>query len=101
MRHLKKGRKFGRERKLRRVLMKSLAFSLLTKGRIETTEAKAKELRPFVEKIITRAKSSGVSNKRLVAARVSPAVIEKLFGDVSSQFKGRSGGYTRIVRKGR
>lgn len=78
--------------------MKTLAFSLLTKGKIETTEAKAKEIRPFVEKIITKAKKGTIASRRLIASRISPKVVGKLFGDVSPKYKDRNGGYTRIIK---
>ncbi|MBI2640643.1 MAG: 50S ribosomal protein L17 [Candidatus Sungbacteria bacterium] len=99
MRHLKKGRKFGRERNQRRALMKSLASSFFMLGRIKTTEAKAKELRPFVEKFITRAKNPAPANGRLFRKLFAPAVVKKIM-ELGRTFSGRAGGYTRIVKLG-
>ena len=100
MKHLKKGRKFGRVKKVREALLKSLAYSLLTHGRINTTEAKAKELKGFAEKIITHAKAGGLSKRRLVAGILPSRAVKKLFEEVAPGFKDRSGGYTRIIRLG-
>lgn len=99
MRHLKKGRKFGRVTKQRRALMKSLASSFFMLGRIKTTEAKAKELRPFVEKHITRAKNPTVANRRLLARIFSKPVISHLVSH-GETFRDRKGGYTRIIKLG-
>lgn len=99
MRHLKKGRKFGRERNQRRALMKSLASSFFMLGRIKTTEAKAKELRPFAEKFITRAKEPTPVNKRLLQKVFSPVVVKKIV-ELGNNFSGRAGGYTRIIKVG-
>ena len=100
MRHLKKGRKFGRERNQRRALLKSMASSFFMLGKIETTEAKAKELRPYVEKLITRAKRPVLENRRYFRELFSEKAVKKLFehGEV---FRERKGGYTRIVKLGR
>ena len=97
MRHLKKGRKFGRERDRRRALMKSLASSFFMQGRIETTEAKAKELRPFVEKYITAAKSPTQAAVRNFHGSFSRAPVKKLL-EHGSAMADRKGGYTRILR---
>lgn len=78
--------------------MRSLAFSLFTKGKIETTEAKAKSLRPFVEKIITEAKKETVAARRLVSARISSKAVNKIFKDIAPKYKNRRGGYTRIIK---
>lgn len=96
----KKAPKFGRETDQRRALMRSLARSLILHGRIQTTEAKAKALRPYVEPLVTRAKEDSVHNRRLVAARVGndAGVVTKLFKDLGPRYKGRSGGYTRVVK---
>ena len=99
MRHLKKGRKFGRERNQRRALMKSLASSFFMSGRINTTEAKAKELRPYVEKFITRAKDPTPANRRLLQKFFSPIVVKKIM-ESGDNFSGRAGGYTRIIKIG-
>ncbi len=99
MKHLKKGRKFGRERDQRRALMKSLASSFFMLGRITTTEAKAKELRPYAEKFITRAKNPSLANRRLISSMLSEGVTKKLI-DRAKEYSGRSGGYTRVIKLG-
>lgn len=99
MRHLKRGRKFGRERNQRRALLKSLASSFFMSGRINTTEAKAKELRPFAEKFITRAKFGTLQNRRMLQRFFSEKVVRKVF-ETAKANSHRSGGYTRIVKIG-
>ncbi len=79
--------------------MASLACNLIRDGRISTTTAKAKELRPMIEKLITRAKSSTVANRRLVNSRIRSALqTKRLFDDVAPKYADRKGGYTRIIR---
>ncbi len=79
----------------------SLAQSLIEHGAIETTEAKAKELRPFVEKLITKAKEGTLHSRRLAARHVQQrAVNDKLFQEVAPKFATRQGGYTRILKTG-
>lgn len=99
MRHHSNKRKFGREKDQRDALMRSLARNLIRDNRIKTTLAKAKELRPFVEKLVTRAKTGTVASRRLVSSRIHGAAeTKKLFGEVAVKYASRSGGYTRIVR---
>lgn len=98
MKHKKKGRKFGRERDVRKALMKSLAFNLIKKEKIKTTEARAKELRPFVEKLVTRAKIDNLSNRRLLISRIGKRATKKLFEKIASKYQERKGGYTRIIK---
>lgn len=100
MRKLNRGRKFGRTADQRKALFKSLIQNLLIHGKIRTTEAKAKELRPKVEKIITRGKVDSVANRRIVAKLLIPEVVKKLFVEVGPMFKDRKGGYTRITKVG-
>lgn len=100
MRKLNKGRKLSRKVGPRKQLMKGLANNLLIHGKIKTTEAKAKELRPLVEKMITRAKDAKMSNLRLLSAVSTPEVVKKLIGEIAPQYKTRPGGYTRITRLG-
>ena len=95
----RKGRKFGRVANQRRALMKSLASSFFMLGRINTTEAKAKELRPFVEKFITRGKTPTVSNRRFFARFFSSSVVKKIIAH-ADDVKKRHGGYTRIIKTG-
>ena len=81
--------------------MRSLATSLLKRERITTTIDKAKAVRPYVEKLITRAKENTVHNKREAARRIQDRkVLIKLFDDIGPRFKERNGGYTRIMRLG-
>ena len=94
------GRKFGRVRNQRTALMRSLARSLIIHGAIETTEAKAKELRPFIEKLVTRAKNDTVANRRIISSRLGndTEAMSKLLNDIAPQHKDRAGGYTRISK---
>jgi large subunit ribosomal protein L17 len=101
MRHLKSGRRFNRGTDHRKALMRNLCTSLLESGRITTTEAKAKELRRWVERLITQAKAQDLNARRRVAAEVTkPEVAEKLFANLIPRLAERPGGYTRIIRKG-
>ena len=99
MRHLNKGRKFSRERDQRKALMKSLVVSFFRYGKIKTTEAKAKELRPYVERVITRGKNPSLANRRLLGKTFSAGTIQKIFG-TAEPFASRPGGYTRIIKTG-
>ncbi len=99
MRHSKHNRKFGRERKGRKALLRSLAEALITHGAITTTEAKAKELRPYLEKLVTKGKVDSPANDRLVTRRLlNRTATAKLFQTFGPQFKSRAGGYTRITK---
>ena len=101
MRHRKKGKQLRRTSEQKLALMRSLAKALIERGTIETTEAKAKELRPFVEKLITKAKT-GTLHKRRLAGRGVPhrETADKLFNEVGPRFASRKGGYTRILKTG-
>ncbi len=81
-------------------MMKTLAYALLSRGKIKTTEAKAKELRPFVELLLTKAKRGGISDRRLLAERLSPKIVKKTVDEIAPNLNGRSGGYTRIMKIG-
>jgi large subunit ribosomal protein L17 len=94
-----KNRKLGREYGQRKALLKSLMRSLILQGKIETTEAKAKELRPRIEKLLTRGKAATLANRRLIAAQVGAEAAGKLI-KVAEQHKERAGGYTRITKMG-
>jgi large subunit ribosomal protein L17 len=100
MQHHNKNRKFGRVRKVRTGLMRSLAHNLIEHGAITTTEAKAKSLRPFVEKLVTHAKIDTVAKRRHVSQVLGndDAATKKLFDTIAPQYTDRAGGYTRIVR---
>lgn len=102
MRHHNKNKKLSRERKVRKALINSLALNLIVRGRIKTTEPKAKALRPFMEKMVTAAKKGGIANRRLVAGKLynrGPEV-KKLFNTIAPKYEKRSGGYTRIIKMG-
>ena len=100
MKHLKKNRKFGRLSGHRRIFLWNLANSLILKERIKTTEARAKEMRSFVEKSITRAKSDTLANRRLLLRHLNPKTVNKLFKDLGPHFRERAGGYSRILKMG-
>jgi large subunit ribosomal protein L17 len=116
MRHRKAGFKLGRNASHRRSLYRNLAVALFQHERIVTTLAKAKAVRPFVERLITLAKRGDLHARRLVIARLGPSrdtvvkpgddadadprrIIQKLFDDIGPRFKDRPGGYTRIVKR--
>ncbi len=101
MRHHKKNRVFGRERGQYHALLKTLGHSLVTRGKIMTTEAKARELRPFVEKLVTLAKKETVTARRLLVGRIGAPAAKKLTGEFAKKYKDRAGGYTRITKLGR
>lgn len=103
MKHHKKTRTLGRKKGQRVALLRSLARSLLLSGGITTTVARAKELRPFVERIITSSKENTIASRRSVSSRLGGAsdAVLKLHETIAPSFKKRIGGYTRIVRLGR
>ena len=99
MRHRKNGRQLGRNTHHRRALFRNLVTSLLDCERIETTEAKAKEVRGFTERMITLGKQGGLpARRRALAFLQSKDVVCKLFDDVAVRFRDRQGGYTRIIK---
>jgi large subunit ribosomal protein L17 len=102
MRHHDNNRKFGRERKVRTALMRSLARNFILEEKMITTEAKAKSLRPMVEKLITHAKTDSVQKRRFVYARLGndDRATQKLFTEIAPRYKERAGGYVRIVKVG-
>lgn len=98
-RHGYKGRKFGRERDQRRALIKGLADSLIIHESIETTVYKAKDLRPYTEKLITKAKKGGLHRRRQVIGKLQTLdAAHKLFDDIAPKLAGRNSGYLRIVK---
>jgi len=97
MRHHNKNRKFGRTKDQRKALMKSLASALIEKGKIKTTEAKAKELRPYIEKLVTRAIKGDLASRRLLLSKIGLQT-KKLVDDIAPKYKDRNGGYTRVVK---
>ncbi len=101
MRHQKAGRQLRRTGEQKLALMRKLASALIEHGAIETTEAKAKELRPFVEKLITKAKTGTLHARRLAGRHVQQRDLgDKLFTEIGPRFKTRAGGYTRILKIG-
>jgi len=99
MRHHNKNRKFGRPSNQRHALLKSLACSLIRDEKIVTTEAKAKELRPFIEKIVTNGKIDSVTTRRVIKAKIgSEEMTGKLVSEISNKYIERNGGYTRIIK---
>lgn len=103
MRHHKKGRTFGRVKKQQTALLRSLARSLVLRGSITTTLAKAKEMRPYVEKLVTIAKNDTLQSRRALESRLGNAhdVVKKLHSDIAPKYAKRSGGYIRITRLGK
>ena len=101
MRHRKAGRKFDRAGDERKALLRGLVGDLLRHERLRTTEAKAKELRPIAEKMITLGKDGTVHARRQALAYVNDKdVVSKLFGEIAPRFSSRPGGYTRIIKLG-
>jgi len=101
MRHQRRGRKLGRDPAHRKALYANLASALIEHGRIKTTQAKAKEVRPIVEQMITLGKRGDVAaHRQAVAFLRSKAIAHQLFSDVAPRFADRPGGYTRIVKLG-
>jgi len=99
MRHLNSGRKLGRTTEHRTALFRNMATSLFRHERIETTDAKAKELRSFAEKLITLAKRGDLHARRQAYQDIrDQEVLAKLFADIGPRFKARNGGYTRIIK---
>jgi large subunit ribosomal protein L17 len=99
MRHHKVGKKFGRKRDQRRALLRSLAEGLIEHGRIQTTQARAKELRRFIEPLVTRARTGTLVARRLVTSRLGTVKrSKKLFDEIAPRYRERPGGYTRVVK---
>tara|TARA_X000001036_G_scaffold373559_1_gene361528 strand:+ start:216 stop:641 length:426 start_codon:yes stop_codon:yes gene_type:complete len=101
MRHKKKGRKLGRKTSNRKALLMNLASQLIIHKRIKTTDAKAKELRMFIEPLITLGKKNNLHSRRLVLKKIPDKKIVKiLFDEISHLYMDRPGGYTRIIKLG-
>ena len=101
MRHKKSGRKFNRNSSHRKALFKNLAIALIERDIIKTTLPKAKELRRFIEPLITIGKDDTVANRRHAFSKLrSDSAVAKLFTEVSINTKDRNGGYTRIIKAG-
>jgi large subunit ribosomal protein L17 len=101
VRHARAGKKLGRDAAHRKALYSNLAGALIEHGRIKTTEAKAKAVKPFAEQMITLGKRGDLHARRLALAELrSQDVVHQLFADVAPRFVDRPGGYTRIVKLG-
>ena len=101
MRHRKTGRKLNRDSSHRLALMRSLAISIILHESIKTTLAKAKEIRGFLEPLVTLAKENNVANQRKAYAKLrDKAAVTKLFNEIGPRFVERPGGYLRIIKRG-
>ena len=101
MRHLKKGRSLHRKSSHRKALLCNMAASILTNGRVRTTEAKAKEVRGLVDRIITWGKRGDLHARRLAVRQVrSRTLVKKVFDELAPRYRDRPGGYTRIMKVG-
>ena len=101
MRHQKTGRKLGANASHRRAILRTMAAQIIEHGRIRTTETRAKEVRPVVDKFITLAKRGDVSARRQVLGEISNReLVHKLFSEVAEKYADRPGGYTRISKIG-
>ena len=101
MRHNKKGRKLGRKTAHRKALMSNLASALITNKRIKTTDAKAKELRKYIEPLVTFAKKGDLHSRRQVLKKIRhKSIVRELFDNIGPTFSNRNGGYTRIIKLG-
>lgn len=100
MKHHKSARKFGRKKNARNAFIKGLASALIINGRIETTLARAKEIRPFVERLVTYGKANTLASRRLALAKLYNHDIEitKLFSEIAPKYKDVNGGYTRVIK---
>lgn len=100
MARIKTKRRFGRKKAQKKALMQSLARNLIVNERIKTTHAKAKELRTFVEPLITMAKKDSIHSRRKLKKHFDDKVVKKLVDEIGPKYKNRPGGYTRIIKIG-
>ena len=101
MRHNKIGRKLGRKTAHRKALMSNLASALITHKKIKTTDAKAKELRMYIEPLVTFAKRGDLHSRRQVLKKIKhKSIVRELFDNIGPTFSDRNGGYTRIIKLG-
>lgn len=101
MRHHNKNKKFGRERNQRRALLRSLAIALIEKEKIETTLPKAKAIRPYVEKLITKGKKGDLATRRLLNSKLGSGgdrASKKIMEELAKRYQDRPGGYLRVVK---
>jgi large subunit ribosomal protein L17 len=100
MAYTKKAQTFGRPSNQRAALLRSLARSLVLEERISTTETKAKALRPFIERLVSYAKTNTLASRRLASTRLGDAeAVKKLFSTIGPRYSDRKGGYTRVVKR--
>lgn len=100
MRHGNTNRKFGREKGQRSALLKSLSRNLILRGRMLTTEARAKEIRPMIEKMVTRGRTNTLQSRRMLIAELGDERLAGKLMETAEQYKERPGGYLRIVKMG-
>lgn len=100
MKHKVKGRKFKRDSGQRKALMKHLAEAIILQEKIETTTAKAKELSPYIEKLVTRAKKQDLLAAKIIHGMLADEAAKKLITDIAKRYEKRNGGYTRIIKVG-
>jgi len=98
MLHGNKKKQLSRGRNQRNALVKTLAVSLIRDGKITTTEIKAKVLKPYVEKLITKGMDASLNSQRLIAAKVGATAASKIVKEISPKYKDRKGGYTRVIK---
>jgi len=101
--HAKKNRTLGRSRSQRTALLRGLSVSLIRDGQITTTLAKAKEIQPTIERLVTHAKTDSVASRRHVASKLGEpqaVTLSKLFSEIAPKFADRDGGYTRVIKLG-
>jgi large subunit ribosomal protein L17 len=98
MRHHKKGRKLGLKRGPRKAFLKILANNLIQKEKISTTEGRAKELKPFIERLVTLGKRQNLASLRLLLKKLPKAAAYKLYNEIAPRYLNRRGGYTRIIK---
>ena len=98
MRHQKEGRKFGRITGRRKSFLAILMHNLIMENKIQTTEARAKEIRPMIEKLVTVAKKGDLAALRLLMKRIPKDSAYKLYNEIAPKYKDRNGGYLRIVK---
>lgn len=100
MRKRKQGRKFSREKDQRKMLVRGLVAAFFLREKIKTTEGRAKELRRFAERFLSRAKEGNLSSRRYLLRFFPKTLVKKLIDEIAPRYKERQGGYTRIVKLG-
>lgn len=100
MRHSKENRKFGLKRGQRRAFLKSLEHNLIMKEKMQTTEARAKEIRPMVERLVSHAKKQDLASLRFLLKKLPKISANKIYYEIAPRYQSRNGGYLRIVKSG-